>query len=621
MMAKVLCILGLLWCACIEPMAATAGGVRLATNGMAHYRLFALGPDAETSFASAELGRYLRQMSGAEFQLTDTWGGRSIVLASVGSLDLAPPHKALRHPALPAAGSEAFLITTHGEHVFLIGGNQRGLLYAVYRFLEALGCRWVAPGFDFYDGRACFVPSGDVLVYAHSRDIDERPVLAYRKLYIEEGRSHDLENLIQLLDWMPKARFNVLVAPIDYQGHGRVRWDNWRDRLVPELARRGIVIEVGGHGYQNFLHAEMEGGQLFARHPEWFGMDEEGRRTAIPRYVFCTSNPAALAYLQNNISAYLDARPEIAIFDFWPPDSERWCTCSDCGSMGTPTDRHAMLVSSTARYLRRRHPGVRLECLAYLQYTKPLDKATLDSTVLLDFCPIDQSFEYQIYDRASANNQRYNDYLRAWLEGFGGDVSIYSYFRKYAWRSLPNIIPHYMQRDLAYYREIGAKGISVYAEPGDWFTYGVNHYVLGALAWDPGVDVDSLVRAYCETVYGDAARLAAHVYAELEDIVRYACNIRFSAPKTAFEYGAYIDRLDACSAQVDDAMGVHAADPVTSGHLRRLGLMLAYATASARVKLLEVRNDHAEAERVSQRMQDTLQANRQAGVFIVRRQS
>ena len=45
----------------------------------------------------------------------------------------------------------------------------------------------------------------------------------------------------------------TLVIPTDYQGHGRVKWDNWRDALTPELQKRGILIEVGGHGYQNFL--------------------------------------------------------------------------------------------------------------------------------------------------------------------------------------------------------------------------------------------------------------------------------------------------------------------------------------------------------------------------------
>ena len=35
-------------------------------------------------------------------------------------------------------------------------------------------------------------------------------------------------------------------------------WDKFRERVTPECRKRGITIEVGGHGYQNFLNAEME---------------------------------------------------------------------------------------------------------------------------------------------------------------------------------------------------------------------------------------------------------------------------------------------------------------------------------------------------------------------------
>ena len=59
---------------------------------------------------------------------------------------------------------------------------------------------------------------------------------------------------------------------------------------------------------------------------------------------------------------------------------------------------------------------------------------------------------------------------------------IYSYYRKYAWDSLPAVIPHYMQKDFAVVREacrrracrhIRSRGI------GD--TYELNHYVLARL--------------------------------------------------------------------------------------------------------------------------------------------
>ncbi len=241
-----------------------------------------------------------------------------------------------------------------------------------------------------------------------------------------------------MIDWMPKRRFNTLVVPLNYAGGGRVMWDNWRKDLTPELQRRGIWIEVGGHGYENYLNAEMEGGQLFDRHPEWFHLDAQGKRIKNAHAVFCTSNPEAKAYLTRSVIRYLDAHPEIQIFDFWPPDGAKWCQCPACKALGSPSDRQALLLAEVSAAVHKTRPDLRFETIAYAACVAPPAKATLDPSVLVDFCPIGQCFEVQINDPASDKNAAYVQQLKDWLKSFKGDISIYSYYRKYAWRSLPN---------------------------------------------------------------------------------------------------------------------------------------------------------------------------------------
>ena len=77
--------------------------------------------------------------------------------------------------------------------------------------------------------------------------------------------------------------------------------------LTPELQKRGITIEVGGHGYENFINAEMQDGKLFAEHHDWFGQDENGQRVKAKNRVFCTSNPQAVDFVVANVVAYLTA--------------------------------------------------------------------------------------------------------------------------------------------------------------------------------------------------------------------------------------------------------------------------------------------------------------------------
>lgn len=448
------------WVVSSSPIGLKAQPIPLASDGVAHYQVFVADTGSTFADAGEELKKHLTQLSGATFRNAEGLAGHTLVVGSVATIRQYPDVA-----NIPLLDGDAFGVLKRKDAIYLVGGSERAVWYAVYDFLSRLGCRWIAPEFAFYEGKDKYVPAQSRLDYVYAGDIIEQPAFNYRKLYIEEGLSHNVENLLQLITWMPKARFNVLVAPIDYQGHGRAQWDNWRRQLIPELKKRGIGIEVGGHGYQNFLHAEMENGRLYTDHPEWFGMDEDGHRSADPHIVFCTSNTDAVEYLNHRIGDYLDAHPEIDIFDFWPPDNEKWCTCAHCGRLGTATERHALLVSETANYLKNRYSDVKLECLAYHHYTEPPEHTTLDNSVLLDFCPINQQFEYQIYEQGSENNKRYNESLLRWMDSFSGDISIYSYYRKYAWRSLPNVIPHYMQRDLIYYRDIGIKGIPFTRNP------------------------------------------------------------------------------------------------------------------------------------------------------------
>ncbi len=450
----------------------------------------------------------------------------------------------------PELGDEGYSISIKDGRLHLTGARDRSVLYAAYDLLERLGCRWLAPGFDCYalaspfaspdGGEGEVVPRKRPVTLELDEPVVERPKLKLRKIYVEEGHSHNRENLLQMIDWMAKSRFNTLVVPTDYQGRGRVKWDNWRDGLTPELRKRDIQIEVGGHGYQNFLNAEMEDGKLFGEHPEWFGTDENGARRREHGYVFCTSNEAAVDYLTHNVVAYLKARPEIDIFDFWPPDGARWCECPECAKLGEPADRQARLVSHVIDAARAQGIKTRFECIAYSVYTEPPTSPKMPESVLIDFCPINQCFEYQINDPASERNAGYAAALQAWNQAFPGDISIYSYYRKYAWRSLPNVIPHYMQKDLRWYAKLGIAGVSTYAEPGDWRTYELNHYVLARVAWNPETDVDAIISEFADARFGTASNAAVKVYQALEDTVRYCSSIPFTSLKSP-------EQIDQCS--------------------------------------------------------------------------
>lgn len=539
--------------------AVLALGVAMMVSGSAEAKSFAIvdgtrraavvipaGASEPERFAASEIARYVEAMTGAKLEVKET------ASAPAGAIVLRRSDGKL--------GEEGYSIKIKEGRLLLAAARDRSILYAAYDLLGRLGCNWLAPKYSCYGDAAEVAPKQEKLVLELDKAVVEKPAMKLRKLYVEEGHTHDSENLKQMIEWMSKTRRNTLVVPTDYQGSGRVKWDTWREALTPELRKRDIQIEVGGHGYQNFINAKMP---EVKAHPEWLGIDETGRRSEKQHVVFCTSNPDAVAFLTKNVVAYLKARPEIDIFDFWPPDGARWCECDACKAMGTPADRQAKLVGQVIAAARKQGVKARFECIAYAVYTDPPVNPPMDPSVLIDFCPIGQCFEVQINDPASERNAEYARDLQAWRKAFKGDLSIYSYYRKYAWDSLPVILPHYMQADMKWYAKVGTNGMSSYSEPGDWRTYELNHYVLSQLSWNPDCDVDAVIDEFCAARYPKCADAAKALLMAMEDTVRRGSRIPGTKLKSPAELQGHIDTLTKAAAPLKDV----AKDPAVAALL------------------------------------------------------
>jgi hypothetical protein len=88
--------------------------------------------------------------------------------------------------------------------IHIRAGGPRGLVYAVYDFLEkGLGVRWYAP-FDF----ARIVPQHERLVLPAFRD-EVVPASTYRRMHYCSHKGTSLERKYEVADWAVKNRFNV----------------------------------------------------------------------------------------------------------------------------------------------------------------------------------------------------------------------------------------------------------------------------------------------------------------------------------------------------------------------------------------------------------------------------
>jgi len=558
-------------------MAALSGALVLAAPACADVTLVRSGvpaaqivvrpgaPEPER-FAASELQRYLKHMSGAELPVVEqAVPGRSAVYVG-GQTERARSGD---------PWDDTFRIEVRRDRITLEGQNPRATLFAAYALLERLGCRWFAPRFSFYaEAGAERVPHSPNLKL-NDGQFTERPAMRYRAKYVEEGRTHTPENLPALVDWMAKTRQNVFCCPMDYGGAGRVRWDRFREALVPELKKRGLLIEVGGHGYQNFLPVD----RYFAEHPDWFGMDEKGQRSRARNRVFETSNTEAMAEFTRNVLAYLRAHPEIDIFDLWPPDGARWSEDPASHALGEPPVRHALVVNQIAEAVARELPQVTVEFIAYQNYLTPPAGVSFGPNTLVGFCPISQSFTTGIDDPGNATNKAYWDALQQWQQrkDVAGRIYVYSYYRKYAWQSLPVLTPHLIGSDMRTYRGAGVTGLSSYSEPGDWLTYELQHLALARAAWNSTFDADALIRDYCRDRFGRASGSMRRFFAYIETTVPQAAAIPGTPAPTAEALERHLGTLAEAQAALGKTKQQLATDPRSVPLVERLGGALEYA--------------------------------------------
>ena len=90
-------------------------------------------------YAAEELQKYLKEISGAEFEIThdDKRVNNSIIVGYCSSIE------GINYAEL---GDEGYIIQTHDNNIIITGGKKRGTLYGIYSFLEDyLGCRWFTP--------------------------------------------------------------------------------------------------------------------------------------------------------------------------------------------------------------------------------------------------------------------------------------------------------------------------------------------------------------------------------------------------------------------------------------------------------------------------------------------
>lgn len=495
------------------------------------------GIEPTVRFAAEELARYLRKATRASGRCaaSSRSGTVRFTLGVCSALGMEPPKSV-------APGDDWVCIRPQEDGYILSGSNPRSVLFAVYRYLQALGFRWIRPG-----ERGEIIPRLATPL-ARRLSVSEHASYSYRTVCIEGAASK--QHVIDLIDWMAKQGMNGYFIQFEYGSTFFLNW--YRHEINPtlkpepcntarirsivghviaELKKRGLSFERMGHGWTCApLGVEGEGWgksdvRLTPARQRWLA-EVNGKREfwgGVPLNTnLCYSNPAVRRAMSDRIAHYAATHPEVDVVHVWLADgSNNNCECANCRK-ARPTDFYVRLLNEIDAKLADRKLNAKIVFLIYVDLLWPPVKERLRNPgrFILMFAPITRTYLQSFVDalkkpakvtpfkrnklempKSAADNLAY---LRAWQKQFKGGGFDFDYHALWTNYADPNhiTISKTLHKDIQSLGAIGLDGYNSCQTQRVFFPHSLLMDVMARTLWDKRVSFNALARRSFLDAYG-----------------------------------------------------------------------------------------------------------------------
>jgi len=400
-------------------------------------------------------------------------------LALVAGLSDFEPFKGRYHPP---RDEQSFQIARAGKQLHLVGATPTAATFAIYTFLEDLGCRWFMPG-----TLGEVIPRNSPIVW-RGKSRTETPSFSWRQLWYAYGgppeTAHDFEV-----------------------------WQLRNKAVSPDVAHRHNCL------------ATVPPTTYFKTHPEYYALLNGQRRDDKQ---LCTSNPDVVRLSIEHINEYFDKNPRAMSYSLCPDDNADFCECPNCTALDTGkkdkegrsivTDRVITYANAVARGIQQKHPGRSISTYAYLNYSTPPEREQIDTHVNIVFTASVYCSGHGIGDPACPSRRTMKEDLTGWTRR-SRHVYVYEYDPTPFNAELPWPMYGTHTRSMPIYREMGIQGFTHECHDS-WATLFPDMYVAARMMWDAGQSGDALMDDLCARFFGPAGPFMRTYYRELDEALR-----------------------------------------------------------------------------------------------------
>ena len=375
--------------------------------------------------------------------------------------------------ALATLGDEDIQITVKSGQVQIRGGVPRGVLYAVYQFLEELiGIRFLtADHTHIPDASALQIPCGS---YTYS------PPFSFRWSYYRENSENPI--------FAAKRKVNTVTDAENLGGKTQQQLIN--------------------HSF----HALVPYGTYGEGHPEYYALVDGKRDTNThgggPQ--LCVTNPEVIEIAAASAIQQLTERPEATNISVSQADTAAYCRCEVCETLneaeGTPMGSQLTLVNAVAERIEKVHPHVKVGTLAYWYTRKPPKTIKPRHNVQIQLCSIECCTLHAIDNPDCEQNQAFCQDTNEWGK-ICDDIWIWNYNTNFRSYDLPFPNLRSIEPNVRYFLRNNAKGVFMQAN-GNGLTgefSDLRNYLISHLIWNPQLDAESLLNEFVNLHYEAAA--------------------------------------------------------------------------------------------------------------------
>ena len=455
-------------------------------------------------------------------------------------------------PELPG---DSYRYAFSQEGGYVLGSNSRSVLLGVYAYLRDLGFVFALPGKE-----GTIVPTLSSPAQLYREEKGHTADFRHRGVCIEGADS--LENVLDMIDWLPKIGFNAFFIQFGKPDVFFERWYRHENNplLVPEektreeldameetvtraMKLRGILDHRVGHGwiaealgYANTGWREEEkplAAELVPLTALLGG--KRGLWANCPTNTnLCYSRPEARQLLNEQVVAYAKAHPETDYVHFWLADSfNNVCECEACAAT-TVSDQYVTMLNELDEMLTREGLDTRIVFLLYqeLLYAPLKEKLKNSGRFCLMFAPISRTFEksypldgeraavkpyirnrLQLPERVEENLAHYS----SWKETYCGDSFFFDYplgrahYGDLGYMKIARVI----YEDIHALKALDTNGYMSCQELRAANPPAFPNFVMGMALLDGSISYEQLKQTYFEAMFGSRWQVVTDYLEEL----------------------------------------------------------------------------------------------------------